>query len=542
MKEGFAVTSCYPWRTAPAMLKAPTYLPLTELDHRIFEATVPADHYLRRVLGAVDFERCRPLLACAYDPDRGRPACEPVLLLKLEFLQYHYNLSDRQVVDQAHYNMAFRLFLGLSLDSALPDPSLLTYFRRRLGPAKHQQVFDDVVGQAREKGLVKDRLRLKDATHVLANIAIPSTIALLAQTRDRLLEALLPFAAERVASERQRREALRAGTADLSGEERLLQRVAYLRGLVAWADEVPGGPPFAGGLQAQRQALEEALALAHKVLADRADPDGPDHLVSVQDRDARRSKHGDYFTGYMLDVAMDADSQIVTALNVLPAQGPGPEAEDAVTLLTREEQAQGNDVQALSMDKAGFHGATLRALTEPGGPQVEVYVPPKQEPATEFFTAQRFSLDVLGQTLTCPAGQTTDRRRPSYRDTGWQFRFPQPVCAACPLQKQCMPRLPQHLGRVVTKNHHEAEYQAVRDKAQTPAYQAVRREHPAVERKLGEMVRWHRARRARYRGQVKVLLQGLLTGLVVNVKRIVSLVARPAGGREILRAGGVATG
>ena len=296
----------------------------------------------------------------------------------------------------------------------------------------------------------------------------------------------------------------------------------------------------AGGLKAQRQALEEALALTHKVLADRADPDGPDHLVSVQDPEARKAKHGDYFTGYLLDVAVDADSQIVTALNVLP--GHGPEAQDAVTLLAQEEQAHGNDVQALSMDGIGFHGPALRALTAPGGPQVEVYVPPKQEPATEHFTAQRFTLDVLGQTLTCPGGQTTDRRRPSYRNTGWQFRFPQPVCAACPLQQQCMPRLPQHLGRVVTKNHHEAEYQAVRDKAQTQAYQAVRREHPAVERKLGEMVRWHRARRARYRGQAKVLLQGLLTGLVVNVKRIVSLVARPAGGRGILRAGGVATG
>ena len=37
--------------TDPAMLKPPAYLPLTELDQLIFDATVPADHYLRRVLG-----------------------------------------------------------------------------------------------------------------------------------------------------------------------------------------------------------------------------------------------------------------------------------------------------------------------------------------------------------------------------------------------------------------------------------------------------------------------------------------------------------
>jgi hypothetical protein len=240
-------------------------------------------------------------------------------------------------------------------------------------------------------------------------------------------------------------------------------------------------------------------------------------------------------------VARDADSHIVTAWNVLPAHGP--EAEDAVTLLEREEQAHGNDVQALSMDGAGFHGAALRALTKPGGPQVEVYVPPHEVPGTGFFTAEQFPLDVAGQTVTCAAGQRTVTRWRSYRDTGGQYRFARPVCAACPLQARCVPRLPQSTGRVVTKNHHEREYQAARARAraQTAAYQAVRREHPAIERKLGEMVCWHRARWARYRGQVRVLLQGLLTGLVVNVKRIVSLVGG-AGGGGAVRAGWAGTG
>lgn len=149
--------------------------------------------------------------------------------------------------------------------------------------------------------------------------------------------------------------------------------------------------------------------------------------------------------------------------------------------------------------------------------------------------------DAAGEALTCPAGQTTAKRRRSYRDGGWQFRFRRPVCAACPLRGQCMPRLPQQMGRVVTKNDHEAEYQAARARAQTAAYRAVRREHPAIERKLGEMVRWHRARWARYRGQGKVLLQGLLTGLVVNVKRLVARAGEVAV-VGALRAGAAGTG
>jgi transposase len=513
------------------MLKPPAYQPPTELDLRIFAATVPHDHYLRRVLAAIDFDRCRVLMAAAYDPGLGRPACEPVLLLKLEFLQYHYNLSDRQVIDQSRYNMAFRLFLGLSLDSPLPDPSLLSYFRRRLGPDWHQQLFDAVVGQAREKGLVKDRLRLKDATHVLANVAIPSAIALVAQTRERLLQALRPFDGPRVNDEAQRAKSIRAATADLSGEERLLQRVAHLRGITAWADEVPATQAFAAAGAQMQETLRRALQVAHKVLADREDPSGPDQLVSPLDPEARRSRHGEFFTGYLLDVAMDADSQLITAVNVLP--GHGPEALDTVTLLEREERAHQNDVQAVSLDGAGFHGEALRALTRPGGPQVEVYAPPKEMPPTGLFTPEQFALDASAETLTCPAGQTTDKRRPSFRDTGWQFRFSRPVCAACPLQGQCVSRLPQSTGRVVTKSYYEQEYQAARAKAQTEAYRAVRREHPAIERKLGEMVRWHRARWARYRGQAKVLVQGLLTGLVVNVKRLVALLATAAVRAEV---------
>ncbi len=101
-----------------------------------------------------------------------------------------------------------------------------------------------------------------------------------------------------------------------------------------------------------------------------------------------------------------------------------------------------------------------------------------------------------------------------------------------------MARLPQGTGRVVIKNHHEKEYQAARAKARAEAYRAVRREHPAIERKPGEVARWHRGRWARYRGQSKVLLQGLLVGLVVNVKRMVALAAATGKARAELAATG----
>jgi len=504
------------------MLNPPVYEPLTDLDHRIFAATVPADHYLRRVLQVVDFDRCRPLLAAVYDPDQGRPACEPVLLLKLEFLQYHYNLSDRQVVEQARYNLAFRWFLGLSLDSPLPHHTVLTYFRQRLGWQKHQEVFDALVAQARAQGLVKDRLRLKDATHIIANIAIPSTIGLVSQTRERLLAALRPWAAERVVHEAQQVLVVRTATADLANEERLLQRVVHLRRIVAWADAVAQNPDFLQAPADRQQLLRDALQAAHHLLADHDDPHGKQPLRSAVDQDARRLHHKGWHTGYLLDVAMDADSEIVTAINVL--RGGDNEGADVSHLLAHEEQVHGNDVQAVSLDAAGYQGPVLRALTEASGPQVEVFVPARAEPQTGLFTADQFTLDATQTVLTCPAGQTTQKRRRSERDHGWAYRFARATCAACPLLAQCLQQLPQSAGRTVNKNDYEAEYKAVQAKMQTPAYTEVRRRHRAVEHKLGELVRWHGCRRARYWGRGRVLVQGLLTALVVNVKRVVRLV------------------
>jgi IS5 family transposase len=77
--------------------------------------------------------------------------------------------------------------------------------------------------------------------------------------------------------------------------------------------------------------------------------------------------------------------------------------------------------------------------------------------------------------------------------------------------------------RTVLKNFYEAEYRAARAKAQTAAYAEVRRQHPAIERKLAELVCRHNARHARYRGRDRVLRQGILTALVVNLKRLVRL-------------------
>src|SRR6266481_5940969 len=208
------------------MLKAEYVVTPTEMDLVVFEKLIPADHYLRRLKAAIDFEPCRALVADCYVEGRGAPAEDPVRLLKLSLLQFQYDLSDSHVLRQAQVNVAFRFFLDLSLESPLPVPSLLSQFRTRLGVDRFTRVFNEILRQGRAQGLVKDRLRLKDATHLIANIALPSTLRLVAQTREQVLKAAACFAAGEVAAHRVHVEAVRAATADLQEEQRLLARVA----------------------------------------------------------------------------------------------------------------------------------------------------------------------------------------------------------------------------------------------------------------------------------------------------------------------------
>jgi hypothetical protein len=432
------------------------------------------------------------------------------------------------VLAETQVHVAYRFFLELSVDSQLPHPSLRSVFPSRLGEAKYQSVFAGIVEQARSFGLVQDRLRLQDATHVLANIAIPATIRLVAQTRKRLLEAVRAFAPERVFPEEARAQAIHTATIDLEEPERLLQRVTHLRAILAWVEPLCQGLPALPGAQAgPRKALEEALHLAHKGLADREDPDAGDKLLRLADPHARVGKHGRYFTGYFLDVALDAHSQIVTAVSVLPANGN--EAADATALLKQEEAAHHNAVEALCIDSAGFRGELLREWQDPQGLGLEVFVPPTALPDPQArFVSKDFVLDPAGQRVTCPGAQQSATRVRNRLDTGWKYQFPRSVCAHCPLRSQCLGTGARVTGRQVVKNDYEAEYAGARAQVGTPEYRAVRHEHPGIERKLSEFVRRHGGRSARYRGRAPVGIQYFLTGIVIHIKRIVRLLTSPA--------------
>lgn len=512
------------------MLKDNYEIVLTPFDRVIFEQFVPQDHYLRKLGELINFEAFRPLVADCYSSDLGRGAHDPVRLIKYLILKAHHGLSDEAVIRQTQVNLAFRFFLGLSADSVLPEPSLLCQFRQRLGEQRMRKIFQEIVRQARELGLVKDRLRLKDATHVIGDIAVPATLELVAQAREKLLRATEPFAADEVAAHREMALAVREATVDLKPEERLERRVNHLGEIIAWATAWQkrldlGKPPVPAEVY---EAFEKALMIARRVVNDR-DPKASSRMISLTDPDARRGKHEDFFNGFMLDVSVDADSNLICEMDILLASAP--EAADAIALIRREEEAHGNNIENLSMDAIGFNGPVLKALEDdPEGPQLTVWTPPiDQAPRNpQLYQPKDFHLNEAGDELSCPQGEKTRTRYRDSKDHAWQYHFRAGQCRDCPLRDKCLTPGNRN-GRNVSKNDFPEQYNRARERAKTAAYKNIKKEHPAIERKLNELVRWHDGRRVRYRGLTRVVGQYLLLGVAVNCKRIVRLLtAAPA--------------
>jgi transposase len=98
------------------------------------EERIPATHPLRTVrsivntaLAALDGE-----FAALYSTE-GRPSIPPERLLRATLIQMLFSVrSERQLMEQMHYNLLFRWFVGLGIDDAVWVPTVFSKNRDRL--------------------------------------------------------------------------------------------------------------------------------------------------------------------------------------------------------------------------------------------------------------------------------------------------------------------------------------------------------------------------------------------------------------------------
>ena len=79
----------------------------------LYEQLVLPDHLLRRIAATVDFDFVSELVCDCYCPDTGHPSWDPLILFKVVFLQFLYDLSDREIEEQVNLNLACKWFAGL---------------------------------------------------------------------------------------------------------------------------------------------------------------------------------------------------------------------------------------------------------------------------------------------------------------------------------------------------------------------------------------------------------------------------------------------
>jgi transposase, IS5 family len=130
---------------------------------------------LDRLAGLVKWYRFDKLLAPLRNGGPGRPAWPPLVLFKALLLQSLYGLSDRELEDALGDRLSFRRFLGLTLEDAVPDHTVLNRFRNLLiAEGLIEKLFAELDRQLEKAGVMLKRGTMLDATLIQAVSAPPS--------------------------------------------------------------------------------------------------------------------------------------------------------------------------------------------------------------------------------------------------------------------------------------------------------------------------------------------------------------------------------
>ena len=150
-------------------------LPNTYLSREVYKGFIDQDHFLVRLEDVFDWhELAAPLSDLGENDHGGRPRHSSLLMLKILFISFLFNLSDRDTEFAATNNLLVKYFLGLPIDEKAPDHTSLCRFREtvlmRKGITFFDTLFRSLTQQAKDRGIVFSTIHALDATHTLANV------------------------------------------------------------------------------------------------------------------------------------------------------------------------------------------------------------------------------------------------------------------------------------------------------------------------------------------------------------------------------------
>ena len=476
-----------------------------------------------------------------YGPDNGRDSVPPSLLATALLLQTYDKVSDAEAKARADFDIRWKVALGIEIEDRPFAKSTLQLFRAQLIlHEKVREVFEGSLRLARQSGYLKKRgMRVAlDTTYILGRGAVQDTYNLLADGIVKLLRVLAAVAniavgewAEGQGYERYFGSSIK-GEATIDWSDRKA-RAALLGEIVADADrllelarqawvELPED-------SAQRQSIVAGAELLGQLLLqdiERKSGDGDaaaaadgvsirdgvskDRMPSVHDPELRHGHKSSRrrFNGHKAAIVVATDSQLITAVDVLP--GNAPDNLGALELVEQSEASTGAPVDEAMGDAAYGDGGTRQAFAD-AGRRLVAKVPGR--PNRSHFPKNDFHLDLAAGSCTCPAGQATHAIVPAGKRTDrtgrvyrlQAFQFDGAVCGVCPLRSQCIAAKGRQ-GRRVLIHPQEGMLQQARALQQSADYDEYRARRVVVEHRLARLVQLG-IRQSRYFGRAKTKFQ-----------------------------------
>jgi transposase len=487
----------------------------------LYDRIVPVDHLLRKINQVVDFSFTGQILKDRYNPNIGRPAEDPEFMLRLCLLQYIYGDSDRQAVENARLNLAYKYFLGLAVDAEVPDYTTISYFRaQRLGEEKFRSVLEQIVRQCIDKGLVKGNRQIIDSTPIRANITLSSITGLVRKCRENVLKTI---------EKQDIRIAERLGLKDLENAEKVkfASTEEGLQKEIEAADKLLDS--VTNELRAKKisptKELRKDLGLLEKAVADRSE-NAKDKLLSPVDPDARLGKKtSTIWPGYKAHIIIEEETGIITGVETTPANAT--DGSQLKPLLKEQEEVHSIKPKELTGDKAYDWGENLEALNSNKTiANIGLSKQVNRRNGVGYFTVDDFLYDHENIKLMCPAGHISSScynvvlYNYQLNKPGYAFQFKPSQCNVCPLKAKCVKN---RAGRRVYISYYEPYYRLARQRLATEEGKQAYRNRYKIEQKMADLTRYCGLRRCRYHGLDRAGIHTLLATTVCNIKRMVKL-------------------
>lgn len=135
------------------------------------EDIVPQEHLVRKLENCIDFRFLYPKVKHLYS-EIGRPSIDPVVLFKMILINIIFGIgSMRKTCKEIEVNLAYRWFLGMDMQEKVPNYSTWSqnYIRRYSQSGIFEEVFDEIIRQARSYDFIDTETVFGDSTHQKAN-------------------------------------------------------------------------------------------------------------------------------------------------------------------------------------------------------------------------------------------------------------------------------------------------------------------------------------------------------------------------------------